>query len=69
MVAIFCRMEDRRELQLFPTKEFVFVQTERDLSGRKFTGIIRMYDWQSDRNRENCYHLLLALQPELNEKS
>lgn len=67
MVAVFCKYErDFKELGLTPCKMFRRIRNINDISGIKFTGIIKYHGWSNGEIEIiEAYEHLQVIQPEL----
>ena len=67
MIAVFAR--DQRDfvgLNPTPRKDFIRIRKIDDIRGRKFTAVIRMFNWYAgDKSITNAYEALEQRQPEL----
>ena len=67
MIAVFTRsQQDYDRLDMRPRKLFVRVRRSDDIRGRKFLGVIRVYDWHlGDRQILDAHDILETRQPEI----
>lgn len=64
MIAVFTK---HKAFRFHPTNHFVFIQNIDSIRGRKFTGVIEMYGFWEDIEKQEAFDILKGKQPELFE--
>ena len=65
-IAVFVR--DGRQfsdINLLPKQKFVRVESSEDIRGRRFSGLIEMHGWWSDRKKVIAYDALKVRNKEI----